>query len=67
MLSQSSEVVHPIHPHHLECPRCGRHAVVIQGDNHFVCIACGWWRDTTEHWNFPIPFIIVLIVLLLIL
>ena len=66
MLSQSSDFFHPIHPHHLECPRCGRHAVVVQGDNHFVCIACGWWRDTTEHWN-PIPLILLLLGLLLLL
>ncbi len=65
MLVQSES--HPIHPQSLECPRCGKHTVVLQGESHLVCVSCGWWFDTAQTWNFSPILRLLLLVLVLIL
>ncbi|MEO0984379.1 MAG: hypothetical protein AAFY20_02400 [Cyanobacteria bacterium J06639_14] len=61
------ETIHPNHPHHLECPRCKHHTVVLQGESRYVCLNCGWWRDI-DGWNIPIfPILMVLVIFLVIL
>lgn len=50
----SLETTHAHHPHHLECPRCGRHTVVLHGESRYVCLSCGWSRDVSDEWNVPI-------------
>lgn len=62
------DTLHPNHPHHLECPKCGRHTVVLQGDSYYACIACGWRRDIAEEREFlPLPIIIVLAIIIVLL
>lgn len=68
MLSEQTQPVsHHLHPHHISCPRCGKHSVVVRGENYFTCLNCGWRRDITSDWG-PIPFLllIALVVCLLI-
>ncbi len=62
MLS-SPENVHPYHPHHLECPRCHKHTVIIQGENRYECLSCGWWKDVGESYYFYFPLPVLLFIL----
>lgn len=48
------ETSHPDHPHHLECPRCGRHTVVTKAEGYYVCLSCGWERDLTNEWGYGV-------------
>ncbi|MBW4481984.1 MAG: hypothetical protein KME14_05540 [Tildeniella torsiva UHER 1998/13D] len=50
MLINHPDSAHPQHPHHLECPHCGRHAVVTKAESHYVCLNCSWERDLTNEW-----------------
>lgn len=62
----SQDVSHPLHPHHLECPRCGHHSVVVQNGNHYICLRCNWQRNVSEEWGcLPWPLAIILPFLLL--
>lgn len=66
MVSQL-ETTHPQHPHHLECPRCQRHTVVLHGESRYVCLNCGWQCDTAG-WSIPIfPTLVILGILLVLL
>jgi rubredoxin len=65
MLTQPAP--HPHHPHELECPRCGRHSVVLHGESRYVCLACGWERDAAEGEGLPFWLLIPAVVLALIL
>ena len=33
----------------IECPRCGKHSIVKQGNTDYHCLNCGFHRDTTRH------------------
>ena len=37
------------HPYHIECPRCGRHSVVLYSESIYVCLSCNWERDVSRH------------------
>ncbi|MGJ3253852.1 MAG: hypothetical protein ACFE0J_22370 [Elainellaceae cyanobacterium] len=65
MMSQL-EPSHPQHPHHLECPRCGKHTIVIQGDSRYVCLNCSWRRDITDDAG-PLQVITTLVLVVLLL
>ncbi|MEO1147585.1 MAG: hypothetical protein AAFY26_18540 [Cyanobacteria bacterium J06638_22] len=60
---------HPNHPHHLECPRCGTHTVVMYGETKYVCLNCNWQRDLNHiQWNdFPIVLAAIVTTLILLL
>jgi ribosomal protein L37E len=62
---------HPQHPHHLECPRCGRHTIVTKAESYYVCLHCGWERDLSRDWPYGmeevVSFIVTFLLLLLIL
>lgn len=56
----------------IECPRCGRHSIVIHGDSLYACLSCDWFRDLSherEHrqsFSFPqFLFIAALAVLII--
>ncbi|HEY9878678.1 MAG TPA: hypothetical protein V6D29_09500 [Leptolyngbyaceae cyanobacterium] len=53
---------HPQHPHHLECPHCGRHTIVVHGEGRYACLNCGWHRDIAEDWA-PVPIPLILLAL----
>ncbi|HEY9738834.1 MAG TPA: hypothetical protein V6D06_21215 [Trichocoleus sp.] len=59
------EPTHPQHPHHLECPRCRRHTVVVHGESRYVCLSCNWERNV-EEWE-PLPWLAPILFLLLLL
>ncbi|WP_155523467.1 hypothetical protein [Nodosilinea nodulosa] len=50
MLVPYREGSHPHHPHHLECPHCGRHTIVTKAESYYVCLNCGWERDLANAW-----------------
>ena len=57
------------HPHHLECPRCGRHSVVLYNESIYVCLNCNWERDVSRHRSFgdgPPPFLVILALIIVI-
>ncbi|MBE9100663.1 hypothetical protein [Vacuolonema iberomarrocanum] len=58
---------HPQHPHHLECPRCGMHTVVMHGENKYVCLNCNWQRDLNRIQLDDFPIVLAAIVTTLIL
>jgi|GEM_PF-2073306 len=60
---------HPQHPHHLECPRCGKHTVVTQGETRYVCLSCNWRRDLNYfQWDdFPILLATLLVTVFVLL
>ncbi len=69
MLAQT-DPAHPLHPHHISCPRCGHHNVVVaQDENRYHCLNCNWQRDISEgSGDFQlIPAIIATLLLLLLL
>lgn len=35
-------------PRELECPKCGRHTVVMHGVGRYVCLSCDWLRDLND-------------------
>ncbi|WP_035992664.1 hypothetical protein [Leptolyngbya sp. KIOST-1] len=71
MLVPYSDSSHPHHPHHLECPHCGRHTIVTKAESYYVCLNCGWERDLSN--EFPrgleaiASFLVTLALLLLLL
>lgn len=63
---QQLETSHRSHPHHLSCPRCGHHSVVIYDENQYVCLHCGWRQRVTEEWMpFPVFVLIAIVAFLL--
>jgi ribosomal protein L37E len=71
MLVPYVEGAHPHHPHHLECPRCGRHTIVTKAESYYVCLHCGWERDLSNEWSGSIAgvlgFVMTGLLLLLVL
>lgn len=57
---------HPQHPHHLECPHCGKHTIVVHGESCYVCLNCGWRFDTQNEWA-PVPLPVILLTLFIVL
>lgn len=53
---------HPQHPHHLECPRCGKHTVVVRGETRYACLNCNWWRDLNRVQLDDVPILIALFI-----
>ena len=53
------ETIHPQHPHHLECPRCKRHTVVLRGETRYICLHCNWWRDVSKQ---ETPYLLILVI-----
>jgi len=50
---------HPQHPHHLECPRCNCHTVVLQGDSRYVCLNCRWEQNLAQEGWEPLTTFLV--------
>ena len=68
MVNQLDNSAHALHPHHLECPRCGHHQIVVQNDNRYICLNCNWQRNVSEEWPpLPWPLAIILPILLALL
>ncbi|MGB0563081.1 MAG: hypothetical protein ACPGVO_14945 [Spirulinaceae cyanobacterium] len=47
-MAYQSDMIHPKHPHNLECPHCKKHTVVLRGEDRYVCLSCGWWEDLND-------------------
>lgn len=60
MAKHSLEKVEQFHiTHHLECPRCHSHNIVVHGENRYVCLSCGWVRDVSSGWIEGPPLFLV--------
>lgn len=60
MMTSPHDPIHPQHPHHLECPRCGRRAVVVRGESRFICLSCGWQRNVDDPWGCSPLFLMIM-------
>lgn len=65
MLAQTPDS-HHLHPHHIACPHCGHHTVVVQDENIYVCLRCGWRRNIASE-ALPLPLAIITTILLLVI
>ncbi len=65
MLTQTKPTAHHLHPHHIACPNCGQHTVVVKDENHFVCLNCRWSRNISRGSGFFEIFIITIVIVVL--
>jgi len=52
---------------YLECPRCGKHAIAQESSSVYVCLNCGFRRNTSEPQLGESPVWLALILLILLL
>ncbi|MGC1306486.1 MAG: hypothetical protein WA885_04595 [Phormidesmis sp.] len=54
--------------YHLECPRCGHHSIVAQGESKYSCLNCNWQRDVDDSWGeLPFPLIVIAVVIIILM